>query len=204
MIGVRLGLDGVNPIYYDTIKVRAYLQPSLCELTLLHCCHYSSCTRSHNQSASQEADPVLRTISSAPRPITYSILIYTMHALRSLFVLPHPYLSHSGKPRPNQIGRPDRETNTLLHHTTSASPSSSHTGSLTFSYHAPISPPPLQQEFSPSSSTTGSFSSPHRASPRASRSLPPSQQPHSRWQLASQSQPSSEMMDRELTGLDPV
>lgn len=85
------------------------------------------------------------------------------------------------------------------------SPTSVRTGSSAFSYHAPLSPSPLQHEFSTSSSNAGSSSSSNFHNPRASRS--PSIKQHSRFRSPSQShsQPASDAMDvRELSGLDPV
>lgn len=105
------------------------------------------------------------------------------------------------------------------------SPSSVRTGaSSTFSYHAPLSPSPLQQQFSQSSSSGASGVSSESADDNPlylqpqpptypySRSPPPSHNNHhTRWRSASQSHgssqpasPGSEMLERELTGLDPV
>jgi len=50
LLGIRLGLDGVNPIYYDTIKVRLSHLFRYCSFTQGFCaictCRYS--THSHN------------------------------------------------------------------------------------------------------------------------------------------------------------
>lgn len=88
------------------------------------------------------------------------------------------------------------------HHRAPTSPAS--TRSSTFSYHAPTSPSPLQQEFY-QSTRDGSSSSSNTNHQRSSRSPPTSQQ-HLRWRSASQpASPDSDVMDhRELSGFGPV
>lgn len=81
LLGVRLGIEGVNPIYYDTIKVgSAYTlseTPSLISLS-------SCCIHSHNPLVSQAADQARPTTSSAPNPTISSTSIRTTLGLQSL------------------------------------------------------------------------------------------------------------------------
>ncbi|RDB31089.1 Cysteine protease ATG4 [Hypsizygus marmoreus] len=227
LVGVRLGIDGVNPIYYDTIKL-LYTFPQSVGIA-------GGRPSSSYYFVGSQAD---------------NLFYLDPHHARPAIPLRPPPPSYSYSYR-ETTPESDRDTNTKQrnqrsptpnHQRAPTSPSSIRTGSSTFSYHAPLSPSPLQQEFSTSSEQTGSSSSsnhnhshsqplPHayhdnNNNARTSRSPPPSSQHHhhSRFRSASHShsqspsrhnhshrhhhqyQPDpSDVMDAgELSGLDPV
>ncbi|GLB41114.1 putative cysteine protease [Lyophyllum shimeji] len=200
LIGVRLGLDGVNPIYYDTIKL-LYTFPQSVGIA-------GGRPSSSYYFVGSQADNLFYLDPHHARP---AVPLRPPPSNPQVYreTTPESDRDNTTKPR-NQRSPPP------------TSPSSIRTGSSTFSYHAPLSPSPLQQEFSTSSSTTGSSSSSnfHNYNPRASRSPPPSiKQHHSRFRSTSASQshsplhsplPSEAMDARELgfdvpgTGLDPM
>lgn len=84
LVGVRLGIDGVNPIYYDTIKVRSFAIPSF---QFSYVLTYRLCILFPNPSALQAVDLLHPTISSAPKLTIFSTLIRIMPAPQSLYAL---------------------------------------------------------------------------------------------------------------------
>lgn len=86
LIGIRLGLDGVHPTYYESVKVRAslfsFFRVSSNPSPTLPCRKRS---HSRNLSESLADDQVRRTILSAIRAQAFSTLILIMydHAFRS-------------------------------------------------------------------------------------------------------------------------
>jgi cysteine protease ATG4 len=198
LIGVRLGIDGVNPIYYETIKVLNSLRPpdyetdSLNSIQLLYTFPQSVGIAGGRPSSSyyflgSQADNLFYLDPHHARPAV------------PLRPAPHPSIYPS-----NREPMPDSDQSRLQHHEhrLQTAPSSVRTGSSTFSYHAPHSPSPLQKEFSTSSNTSSSSNN-HRSS----RSPPPSQQHQPRWHPSQPSSPTSEMDYRELSGfglLDPL
>ncbi|KAG6882739.1 hypothetical protein C0995_013906, partial [Termitomyces sp. Mi166 len=145
LIGVRLGLDGVNPIYYETIKSVGIAggRPSSS--------YYFVGSQSDNLFY---LDPHHTRPAVALRPAPPSSQEFETTTeesdVSSTYTADKPNTQRS--PTPNRAS-----TN---------SPSSIRTGSSTFSYHAPLSPSPLQQEFSTSRQSTMSPDS----RPRVSRS----------------------------------
>ncbi|KAF8869273.1 peptidase family C54-domain-containing protein [Infundibulicybe gibba] len=187
LLGIRLGIDGVNPIYYETIKL-LYTFPQSVGIAggRPGSSYYFVGSQADNlfYLDPHHARPAVPLKPAPPYPASYrETTPESDTASRSR----HPRVSNDRAP---------------------TSPSSIRTGSSTFSYHAPLSPSPLQQQFS-TSSTDSSSGYPH------SRSPPPSQS--GRWHHPA-SQPdspgisSSDMDHRELfstsgggrRGLDPV
>lgn len=127
---------------------------------------------------------------------------------------PPPHSRHDRPPTPESDWESTRAKNyrtSSSHQRVPTSPSSVKTGSSTFSYHAPMSPSPLQQQFS--SSSTGSSSNYNHNS----WSSPPSNT-HGQWRSGNDSQPASPsqlahaeltefglvVAERERQGLDPL
>lgn len=185
LIGVRLGIDGVNPIYYETIKL-LYTFPQSVGI------------------AGGRPSSSYYFVGSQADNLFY---LDPHHARAAIPLCPTPqdltsYPSNWETPPESDQPRP--QYSPTQHHRSQTSPSSVRTGSSTFSYRAPLSPSPLQKEFSTSSSTSSSSNN-HQSS----RSPQPSQQYHQpRWQSSSQpSSPTSEMDYRELSSfgqLDPL
>ncbi|KAF8054328.1 peptidase family C54-domain-containing protein [Lyophyllum atratum] len=204
LIGVRLGLEGVNPIYYETIKL-LYTFPQSVGI------------------AGGRPSSSYYFVGSQADNLFY---LDPHHARPAVPLRPAP-------PVPAQQGYRETtpESDRDKHRPPPTSPSSVRTGSSTFSYHAPLSPSPLQKEFSTGSDSESSglhsnnHSYTYNYNPRASRSPPPSvkQQQHTRFRSASASQshspvhsshspsPSDPLDLRDLTypshpssGLDPL
>lgn len=119
----------------------------------------------------------------------------------------------SDRDRERETRRNQRSPSLNHHHRIPTSPSSTRTGSSTFSYHAPMSPSPLQQQLSSSSAASSTSSqTPYYAQTtnHNSNNNNPRWQPSS--QPASPGGDSSEMDQREFGqfggpsggGLDPV
>ena len=220
LIGLRLGLDGVNPVYYDTIKVHKSLILLPSETNCVHQLLYT----------------FPQSVGIAGGRPSSSYYFVGSQADNLFYLDPHharPAIPL--RPAPSQPRREDRELTPESdrevsrnqssprghshHQRAPTSPSSVRTGaSSSFSYHAPLSPSPLQQQFSQSSSSTASSESNdgdesharHQVPLQPYSRSPPSGVHHARWRSASQSQsrqasPASDMLlERELTGLDPV
>ena len=91
LIGIRLGIDGVNPIYYEPIKVGglASLLDLVTQPFRRHSTHFPSLL------ASPEGVPRLRTTLWALRLIISFTLILTIRVpqCRSVPPRPHPYMT---------------------------------------------------------------------------------------------------------------
>ena len=74
LIGIRLGLDGVNPVYYDTIKVC----PLYMRIVTFTSCLCRLFIPSRNLLVLQAAGLLPRIILLVLKPTTYSISIRTM------------------------------------------------------------------------------------------------------------------------------
>ncbi|KAF8062502.1 peptidase family C54-domain-containing protein [Lyophyllum atratum] len=155
LIGVRLGLEGVNPIYYETIKL-LYTFPQSVGI------------------AGGRPSSSYYFVGSQADNLFY---LDPHHARPAVPLRPAPQV-----PARQGYRETTPESDRDRHRPPPTSPSSVRTGSSTFSYHAPLSPSPLQKEFSTGSESEGSGlgSNNHRYTyhynPRASRSPPPS--PH--------------------------
>jgi hypothetical protein len=72
LVGLRLGLDGVNPIYHDSIKVSLFTSANTVLMT-------RPCLHSLNQSVLPADAHRRHTISSPARPIRSSTWTHTLH-----------------------------------------------------------------------------------------------------------------------------
>ncbi|KAI0056521.1 hypothetical protein BV25DRAFT_1572624 [Artomyces pyxidatus] len=142
LIGIRLGLDGVNPIYYDTIKA-LYTFPQSIGI------------------AGGRPSSSYYFVGSQADNLFY---LDPHHARPTIPLRPPPNLTDQPR-RSERQTTPERSTHPLSQHLRSpTSPASSRTGSSTFSYHAPISPSPLAQQLSSSSSSSNAHSRWHSTS----------------------------------------
>ncbi|KAL4074355.1 peptidase family C54-domain-containing protein [Scleroderma yunnanense] len=163
LVGIRLGLDGVNPIYYGAVKALFTFPQSI-------------------GIAGGRPSSSYYFMGSQADNLFY---LDPHHARPAVPLRPAPPASahdypmvHSRETTPdNASERPINQrspgTQSSHHHRAPTSPSSVRTGSSTFSYHAPLSPSPLQHQISTSSSVSGLSS------------ISASSQPASRWQSAS-------------------
>lgn len=173
LLGIRLGIEGVNPIYYDTIKM-LYTFPQSVGIA-------GGRPSSSYYFVGSQADNLFYLDPHNQRPA----------------ITPRPPLSEDDEddededrqhtPEPDREGglRPGSRNHRSGHHSRApTSPSSIKTGSSNFSYNSPMSPSPLQQQLSHSSADSGSYTD--------SRSPPPSYQQHNLYgkppQPASQAQ----------------
>ncbi|TFK32623.1 peptidase family C54-domain-containing protein [Crucibulum laeve] len=204
LLGIRLGIDGVNPIYYETIK-QLYTFPQSVGI------------------AGGRPSSSYYFVGSQADNLFY---LDPHHARPAIPLRPPPHVPAVINISANKDSTPENDkesarqrqrspTSSPYNNRVPTSPSSIRTGSSTFSYHAPVSPSPLQHQFSTSSADSSEY--PHTRSP-------PSSQHHGRWRSASASQASSpgisspEMDFRELgvvgeggssfaereEGLDPI
>ncbi|KAH9020204.1 hypothetical protein EDB85DRAFT_532534 [Lactarius pseudohatsudake] len=136
LIGIRLGLDGVNPIYYETIKA-LYTFPQLVGIA-------GGRPASSYYFVGSQADNLFYLDPHHSRP--------------TIPLRPPPQSAEGERERgiPIRQATPERgSVSPPLHHRSPTSPASSRTGSSTFSYHATPSPSPLSKELSTSSSSSG-------------------------------------------------
>ncbi|OAX40243.1 hypothetical protein K503DRAFT_737855 [Rhizopogon vinicolor AM-OR11-026] len=131
LIGIRLGIDGVNPIYYETIKALFTFPQSVGIAGGRPSSSYYFMGAQADNLFYLDPHHVRPAVPLRPAP-------------------PHDFKREttpdSGRPRTS-------------HHRAPTSPSSVRTGSSTFSYHAPLSPSPLQHQLSASSNASGSSGS---------------------------------------------
>lgn len=203
LIGLRLGLDGVNPVYYDTIKL-LYTFPQSVGIA-------GGRPSSSYYFVGSQADNLFYLDPHHARP-----------AIPLRPAPPRPRTCEEREATPESLNSSNRRSPPIQRNQTQcqrapASPSSVRTGSSNFSYHAPHSPSPLHQQLSQSSSgaSSGSYddssSQPQtQASGRAFSGSPPSISHRARWSSSSQGRSQSESpapdiaVDRETAGLDPV
>lgn len=153
LIGIRLGIDGVNPIYYDTIKVSDFIT-------------FSHVFRLMPFQALYTFPQSIGIAGGRPSSSYY----FVGSQADNLFYL-DPHHSRTAIPfrlppntteRERERGIPIRQTTPERgsasppgHHRSPTSPASSRTGSSTFSYRAPASSSPLSKQLSTSSSSSG-------------------------------------------------
>lgn len=188
LLGIRLGIDGVNPIYYETIKL-LYTFPQSVGIAggRPSSSYYFVGSQAENlfyldPHHARPAIPLRPPPGGGPYPITPTANRDSSDSEKDREHVKHHHGKH-GKVSP--------------HRRLPTSPSSTRTGSSTFSYHAPTSPSPLQQQFSTDSGSTmstnatadseapgagpgGVYMTPPRSPP------PPSSSHHGRWRSASQ------------------
>ncbi|KAH8980199.1 hypothetical protein EDB92DRAFT_1937183 [Lactarius akahatsu] len=135
LIGIRLGLDGVNPIYYETIKA-LYTFPQLVGIA-------GGRPASSYYFVGSQADNLF--------------YLDPHHSRATIPLRPPPQSAEGERERGIPIRQPTPERGSVSppgHHRSPTSPASSRTGSSTFSYHATPSPSPLSKELSTSSSSS--------------------------------------------------
>lgn len=161
LLGIRLGLSSVNPIYYETVKVLFTFPQS---------------------------------VGIAGGRPSSSYYFVGSQADNLFYLDPH----HA---RPSIPHRPITDTPPNTDHTRHRSPtsptSSIRTGSSTFSYHAPISASPLQNQISTSSASSNASSSSQSNHARRTRVQPTSSSINS-------SSRASSPGEGDQNGLDPV
>ncbi|KAI0294162.1 hypothetical protein BC826DRAFT_352534 [Russula brevipes] len=134
LIGIRLGLDGVNPIYYDTIKA-LYAFPQSIGI------------------AGGRPSSSYYFVGSQADNLFYLDPHHTRTAIP--LRLP-PHTAERERAIPTRQATPERgSVSPPGHHRSPTSPASSRTGSSTFSYRPPTSPSPLSKQLSTSSSSSG-------------------------------------------------
>ncbi|KAF7419636.1 Cysteine protease atg4 [Pleurotus ostreatus] len=163
LVGIRLGLDGVNPIYYDSIKF-LYTFPQSVGI------------------AGGRPSSSYYFVGSQADSLFY---LDPHHARPAIPLRPTPQPNEAlewdaGRESDREREHGDRRSrqipssyNDPSHSRIPASPSSSRTGSSTFSYHAPLSPSPLQKQYSSSSSHSHSSSSSSYPGAPSTSSSPP-------------------------------
>ncbi|KAA1476293.1 hypothetical protein DENSPDRAFT_784808 [Dentipellis sp. KUC8613] len=163
LIGIRLGLDGVNPIYYDTIKT-LYTFPQSVGIAggRPSSSYYFVGSQSDNlfYLDPHHARP---TIPLRPPPpfgasLSADSLQYTPRERQTT-----PESDREGQRYPRVPQTPPQNHNHIHghHHRSPTSPSSVRTASSNFSYHVTHSPSPLAQQLSSSSSSSHSGSAAH-------------------------------------------
>ncbi|KAF6752070.1 cysteine protease [Ephemerocybe angulata] len=191
LVGVRLGIEGVNPIYYNSIKA-LYTFPQSVGIA-------GGRPKSSYYFVGSQADNLFYLDPHHARPAI---------PLRPPPPGPSPIQSQQSSSEDDRSNKPPKGQNHRRLPTSPSSSRTSATASSTFSYHAPTSPSPLQQQYSTDSEASSSGSKP--------RSPPPVTPPsHGRWRSASQppaspsdlrvgSGSSSNSVSGSANGLDPV
>ncbi|RXW23562.1 hypothetical protein EST38_g2288 [Candolleomyces aberdarensis] len=169
LVGVRLGIDGVNPIYYNTVKA-LYTFPQSVGIA-------GGRPKSSYYFVGTQADNLFYLDPHHARPAI---------PLRPAPPGPSPLQTLHGDDNQGK-GKKARRDVSGMHRRLPTSPSStrtSATGSSTFSYHAPTSPSPLQKEFSGSSMDSEGVSVSGDSEYELKRDKGKSH--HGRWRSASQ------------------
>ena len=168
LIGIRLGIDGVNPIYYETIKV--------CDSFHLFFFFFFTCQIQWNMKALYTLPQSVGIAGGRPSSSYYFVgsqadnLFYLdPHHTRATVPLRPPTQTQTQTQTPTtererERGIPIRQATPERgsvsppppghHHRSPTSPASSRTGSSTFSYPT-ASPSPLSKQLSTSSSSSG-------------------------------------------------
>lgn len=134
LIGIRLGIDGVNPIYYDTIKA-LYTFPQSIGI------------------AGGRPSSSYYFVGSQADNLFY---LDPHHARIAIPLRLPPQVAERERGVPIRQTTPERgSASPLGHNRTPTSPASSRTGSTTFSHRSPASPSPLSKQLSTSSSSSG-------------------------------------------------
>ncbi|KAF9542127.1 hypothetical protein CPC08DRAFT_770477 [Agrocybe pediades] len=171
LLGIRLGIEGVNPIYYDTIKL-LYTFPQSVGIA-------GGLPSSSYYFVGSQADNLLYLDPYNPRPViplrpppkvgVYEGRIHEADHHHSDNVKhQEKEKDRSGKKKKSRDGEKRSSTSpTPQHYRVPTSPSSTRTGSSNCLYHAPVSPSPLQQQYSSSSADSSAGSGRRRAAERS-------------------------------------
>ncbi|KAG6332117.1 hypothetical protein ID866_6969 [Astraeus odoratus] len=165
LVGIRLGLDGVNPIYYGAIKSLFTFPQSVGIAGGRPSSSYYFLGSQADNLFYLDPHHARPAVPLRPAPPCSA---HDYPAVRSRETTP----DNASERRANQRS-PGAQSSSSHHHRAPTSPSSIKTGSSTFSCHAPISPSPLQHQISNSSSVS------------TSSSVSASSQPLSKWQYTS-------------------
>ncbi|KAI6157367.1 cysteine protease required for autophagy [Pisolithus tinctorius] len=150
LVGIRLGLKGVNPIYYGAIKLFTFPQSAGIAGGRPSSSYYFLGSQADNLFY---LDPHHTRPAVPLRPAPpYSLDDYP--AVHSRETTP----DDTSEGRTNQHSPRASSSSCSHHHRAPTSPSSIRTGSSTFSYHIPLSPSPLQHQVSTSSGASRSSS----------------------------------------------
>ncbi|KAF8548280.1 hypothetical protein OG21DRAFT_1489519 [Imleria badia] len=170
LIGIRLGIDGVNPIYYEPIKA-LYTFPQSVGIAggRPSSSYYFMGSQADNLFY---LDPHHARPAVPLRPAPPSS-IHDYPTVRSRESTPD-----NASDRRATTRSPGAHSSSSHHHRAPTSPSSVRTGSSTFSYHAPLSPSPLQHQLSTASSASSSSVSSLHPSRWQNASMPASPTPH--------------------------
>ncbi|KAH0826422.1 cysteine protease required for autophagy [Lanmaoa asiatica] len=170
LIGIRLGIDGVNPIYYEPIKA-LYTFPQSVGIAggRPSSSYYFMGSQADNLFY---LDPHHARPAVPLRPAPPSS-IHDYPTVRSRESTPD-----NASDRRAATRSPGSQSTSSHHHRAPTSPSSVKTGSSTFSYHAPLSPSPLQYQLSTTSSVSSSSMSSQHPSRWQNASMPASPSPH--------------------------
>ncbi|KAG7095265.1 hypothetical protein E1B28_006038 [Marasmius oreades] len=169
LLGIRLGIDGVNPIYYETIKM-LYTFPQSVGIAggRPSSSYYFLGSQSDNLFYLDPHHARPSVPLRPPPPI--DILSFGDAPNKTLESDLARDKDRSKMQKTNRTSRISQRGGALKRVVTPTSPSSvKTTGSSTFSYHAPTSPSPLQKEYS---STSHSESSSSRDSGIRAQGLP--------------------------------
>ncbi|KAG8220332.1 cysteine protease required for autophagy [Butyriboletus roseoflavus] len=170
LIGIRLGIDGVNPIYYEPIKA-LYTFPQSVGIAggRPSSSYYFMGSQADNLFY---LDPHHARPAVPFRPAPPSS-VHGYPTVRSPESTPD-----NASDRRAATRSPGAQSTSSHHHRAPTSPSSVKTGSSTFSYHAPLSPSPLQHQLSTASSVSSSSVSSQHPSRWQNASMPATPSPH--------------------------
>ncbi|KIK80202.1 hypothetical protein PAXRUDRAFT_159269 [Paxillus rubicundulus Ve08.2h10] len=150
LIGIRLGIDGVNPIYYEPIKA-LYTFPQSVGIA-------GGRPSSSYYFMGSQADNLFYLDPHHARPAVPLRPAPPSSAQDYLTVRSRETTPDNASDRRAATRSPCAHSTSSHHHRSPTSPSSVRTGSSTFSYHAPLSPSPLQHQLSTTSSVSASSS----------------------------------------------
>ncbi|KAH7890285.1 cysteine protease required for autophagy [Phlebopus sp. FC_14] len=196
LIGIRLGLDGVNPIYYEPIKA-LFTFPQSVGIA-------GGRPSSSYYFMGSQADNLFYLDPHHARPAVPLRLAPPSSAQDFPTIRNREMTADNGSDRRAATRSPGAHSSSSHHHHRApTSPSSVKTGSSTFSYHAPLSPSPLQHQLSTSSnmSMPSSLSSSHHPMRWQNASLPSSPSPGL---TASDLDPRERGAEEDEEDLDPV
>ncbi|KAG9311154.1 cysteine protease required for autophagy [Chiua virens] len=169
LIGIRLGIDGVNPIYYEPIKA-LYTFPQSVGIA-------GGRPSSSYYFMGSQADNLFYLDPHHARPAVPLRLAPPSSINDYPTVRSRESTPDNASDRRAATRSPGAHSTSSHHHRAPTSPSSVRTGSSTFSYHAPLSPSPLQHQLSTASSVSSSSVSSQHPSRWQNTSMPTSPSP---------------------------
>ncbi|KAF8431945.1 peptidase family C54-domain-containing protein [Boletus edulis BED1] len=167
LIGIRLGIEGVNPIYYEPIKALYTFPQSVGIAGGRPSSSYYFMGSQADNLFYLDPHHARPTVPLRPAPPSST---HDYPAVRSRENTPDNASDRRAATR--------APSSSSHHHRAPTSPSSVRTGSSTFSYHAPLSPSPLQHQLSTASSVSSSSVSSQHPSRWQNASMPASPSTH--------------------------